>query len=224
MHARARRAPLEECRAWPAYPAEASPRHRRNTRPGQHIQQRCNPDTGEIQGLASMSSRGITQTLEEYKSCPAYPPEVSPRHWRNSKPGKHIPDTEGIPGLASISTRGVTQTMEEYKAWPAYTAEASPRHWRNTRPGQHIQQRCHPDIGGIQDLASISSRCVTQIVEKYRPWPAYPFEVSSRHGRNTNALDSIRIEGHLKRASRHNKYHEVEICRNRNGKSTTSES
>merc|ERR1711965_297936 len=173
--------------AWPAYPAEVSPRHWRNTRPGQHIQQRCHPDIGGMQGLASISSRGVTQTLEEYKAWPAYPAEVSPKHWRNAGPGQHIqqrchPDIGGIQGLASSVLQDVRPAqireafvklreqqmhaprrarrtpLEECKAWPAYPAEMSPRHWMNTRPGQHIQQRCHPAIGGILGLASISSR------------------------------------------------------------------
>ena len=169
--------------AWPAYLAEVSPRHWRNTkpgqtqryqthwrnaRPGQHIQQRRHPDIGGIQGLASIFSRGVTQTLGEYKAG-----QVSPRRWRNTRPGQHIQqrshaDIRGIQGLASISSRNAIQTLEEYKAWPEYQAEASPRHWRNTVPGQHIQQRCHPDAGGIQGLASISSRCFTQTSEEYK--------------------------------------------------------
>ena len=64
--------------------------HWRNAEPGQHIQQRRHPDIGGIQGLASISSRGVTQTLEKYKAWPAYPAEVSPRHWRNTKPVQHI--------------------------------------------------------------------------------------------------------------------------------------
>merc|ERR1712078_402869 len=122
--------------------------------------------------MGSISSRGVTQTLEEYKAWLAYPAEVSQ------------PDIGGIRSLASISSRGFTQTLEEYKAWPAYPAVVSPRHWRNTRPGQHIQQRCHPDIGGIQGQASISSRSVTQTLEEYKAWPAHPAEVSPRHSRN----------------------------------------
>ena len=81
---------------------------------------------------------------------PAYPAQVSQRHWRNTKPA---------PGL------DILDTIEECTAWPAYPAEVPPRHlrntkpgqaqiyqphWRNTWPGQHIQHRCHPDIGGIQ--------------------------------------------------------------------------
>ena len=90
------------------------------------------------QGLASKSSRGVTQTLKEYKTWPAYPAEVSPRQWRNTRPGQHIqqrhhPDIgamqslarlrytghiEEILSLASIVSRGVTQTLEQCKAWP----------------------------------------------------------------------------------------------------------
>ena len=141
--------------------------HWRNTRPGQNIQQRCHPDIGGIQGLTSISSR------EGYKAWPAYPAEVSPKHWRNTGPGQHIqqrchPDIEGIQGQASISSRSVTQKLEEYKAWPAHPAEMPSRHWRNTGPGQNIKQRHHPDIGGIQCLASISSRCFTQTSEEYK--------------------------------------------------------
>ena len=60
---------LEEYKAWPEYQAEASPRHWRNTMPGQHIQQRCHPDIAGIPGLASISSRCFTQTSEIYKAC-----------------------------------------------------------------------------------------------------------------------------------------------------------
>merc|ERR1711965_1017221 len=149
---------LEEYKAWSAYPAEVSPRHWRSTRPGQHIQQRSHPDIGGIRGLASISSRGITQALEEQKAWPAYPAEMSPKRWRNARPDQHMqqrchPDIEGLRGLASISSRSVSHTLEECRAWPAYPAEVSPRHWRNTRPGRHIQQRCRPNVGGIQGLA-----------------------------------------------------------------------
>merc|ERR1712078_742602 len=77
---------LEGYKAWPAYPAEMPSRHWRNTRPGQNIKQRHHPDIGGIHGLASISRRGVTQTLEEYKAWPAF------------------------------FSRGVTQTIEEYKA------------------------------------------------------------------------------------------------------------
>ena len=131
---------------------------------GKHIQQGCHPDVEatqsltrlrytrhlveEILSLASIFSRGVTQTLGQCKACP----------------GGYI---LGI--------------MKKHSAWPAYSAEVSPRHWRNTRPGQHIQQRYRPDIGGIQDLPSISTRGVTQTLEEYKAWPAYPAEVSPRH-------------------------------------------
>ena len=139
--------------------------------------------------------------MEEYRAWPAYPAEVSPRHWRNTRPGQHIPqmchpDAGGIQSLASISSSGVTQTLEEYKAWPAYPAEVSPKHWRNTGPGQHIQQRCHPDIEGIQGQASISSRSVTQTLEEYKAWPAHPAEMPSRHWRNTRPGQNIKQRHH----------------------------
>ena len=150
------------------------------------------------------------------------------------------PDTEGIQGLASKTCRDVTQTLKEYQAWPAYPPEV-PRQWRNSKPGQNIQQRRDPDIGGIRGLASISSRGVTQTLEKYETWTAYPAEVSPRHWKNKGPgqhiqlrchpdmgeiqmLWTLRIDGHLKRASSHNKSHELETFRNRHGKSTTSES
>ena len=142
--------------------------HWRNTRPGQNIQQRCHPDFVGIQSLASISSRGVTQTLEEYTAWPAYPTEVSScACGRSVEPQRCHPDAGGTQGQASISNRGVTQTLEGYKAWPAYPAEMPSRHWRNTRPGQNIKQRHHPDIEGIGSLASISSRGFTQTLEEY---------------------------------------------------------
>ena len=59
-------------------------------------------------------------------------------------------------------------------------------HWRNAEPGQHIQQRRHPDIGGIQSLASISGNSTRRAaqrapLEEYKAWPGYPAEVSPRH-------------------------------------------
>ena len=91
---------------------------------------------GRMYSLASISSRGATQTFEEckawpgldilatlekYMAWPAYPAQVSQRHWRNTKPA---------PGL------DILDTIEECTAWPAYPAEVPPRHLRNTKPGQ----------------------------------------------------------------------------------------
>ena len=162
----------EECKAWAAYPAEVSPRRWRNTRPGQHIHQRCHPDIRGIQRLTSISSRDVTQTLEEYNAWPAYPAEVPPRPWRNNtRPGQRIqqrchPHIAGIQSLASISSRGVTQTLEEYEAWPAYPAEVLPRHWRNTRHGQHIQQSFHPAIVGIGGLPQFGEAFVKPLAQR----------------------------------------------------------
>ena len=195
--------------------------HWRNTRPGQNIQQRCHPDFVGIQSLASISSREEYKAWPAYppevsprhwrntRPGQLFLAEVSPRQSRNTRPGQHMqrrchPDTGGIQGLArchpdvggtqgqaSISNRGVTQTLEGYKAWPAYPAEMPSRHWRNTRPGQNIKQRHHPDIGGIQCLASISSRGATQTSQEYLAWPAYPADASPRHQRYTRpAADS----------------------------------
>ena len=139
---------LEGYKAWPAYPAEMPSRHWRNTRPGQNIQQKCHPDCGGTRVLASIFSRGVTQTLGEYKAWPAYPAEASPRHCRNTKPAQHIhqmchPDTGRIQGLASISSRGVTQTLEECRAWPAYPAEVPPRQaWPASSSAKASPRQC----------------------------------------------------------------------------------
>ena len=70
---------LLEYRAPAAFSPEVSPRHWRNAQPCQHMQYKRHPDIAAKTKPASISSRCVTQTLEECTTWPAHEPEVSTR-------------------------------------------------------------------------------------------------------------------------------------------------